>query len=317
MLPFLARRLALFVPTLLGVSVVIFALLYVVPGDPLDAILPPDATQEQRDRVAAALGFDQPVPVQYVRWLGRVVQGDLGVSLARNRPVNTMLGEAMANTLVLAAAAGVFALALGLALGVLGAVRHATWVDRVVRVVSVTGVSIPPYWAVLLLITVFAVQLRWLPSSGMRSVTGDGGVGDVLAHLILPALAASMVTLGLMSRMVRTSVLEILNQDYILTLRAKGMGAGTILAHTLKNAAPPILTVAGLQIGHLLGGSVLVETVCGWPGVGQLIYQSISQRDVPVTQGGVLLVALVFVLLNLVVDLLHGVVDPRIRHAHG
>jgi peptide/nickel transport system permease protein len=316
MLPFLARRLALAVPTLLGVSLVIFGLLYIVPGDPLDSILPPDATQEQRERVAEALGFNQPVPVQYVRWLGRVVQGDLGVSLARNRPVGRLLGEAVLNTLVLAAAAGVFALVLGMALGTLAALRHGTWVDRVVRVVSVTGVSVPPYWAVLLLITVFAVQLRWLPASGMRSVTGDGGLGDLLAHLLLPALAASMVTLGLMARMVRTSVLDVLNQDYILTLRAKGMGAITILAHTLKNAAPPIMTVGGLQIGHLLGGSVLVETVCGWPGVGQLIYQSISQRDVPVTQGGVLMVALVFVLLNLAVDVLHGIVDPRIRHAH-
>jgi peptide/nickel transport system permease protein len=316
MLPFLARRLLLVVPTLLGVSVVMFALLYLVPGDPLDSVLPPDASQEQRQRVAQALGFDQPVPVQYVRWLGRVVQGDLGVSLARNRPVSRLLGEAVLNTLVLAAAAGVFALVLGLVLGTLGAVRHGTWVDRLVRVVSVMGVSIPPYWAVLLLITVFAVQLRWLPASGMRSVTGDGGLGDLLAHLLLPALAASMVTLGLMARMVRTSVLDVLNQDYILTLRAKGMGAATILAHTLKNAAPPIMTVGGLQVGHLLGGSVLVETVCGWPGVGQLIYQAISQRDVPVTQGGVLMVALVFVLLNLVVDVFHGIVDPRIRHAH-
>jgi peptide/nickel transport system permease protein len=316
MVPFLARRLALVVPTLLGVSVVIFGLLYLVPGDPLDAMLPPDASQETRQRVAHALGFDQPVPVQYVSWLGRVVRGDLGTSLARNRPVATMLGEAVANTLILAAAAGVFALGLGLALGTLAAWRHGTWVDRLVRAVSVSGVSIPPYWVALLLIIVFAVQLHWLPASGMRSVTGDGGPGDVLAHLVLPAFAASLVTLGLMARMVRTSVLDILHQDYILTLRAKGMGASTIVAHTLKNAAPPIMTVGGLQIGHLLGGSVLVETVCGWPGVGQLIYQAISQRDVPVTQGGVLMVALVFVLLNLAVDLLHGVVDPRIRHAH-
>ncbi|HLH26182.1 MAG TPA: ABC transporter permease [Chloroflexota bacterium] len=316
MLPFLARRIALIVPTLFGVSVVIFALLYLVPGDPLAMLLPPDASQEQRDRVAHALGFDQPVPVQYVQWLGRVVHGDLGMSLARNRPVGAMLGEAVANTLVLAIAAGILAIGIGLALGTLGAVRHGTWVDRLVRVVGVMGVSIPPYWAALLLITVFAVQLHWLPASGMRSVTGDGGPGDLLAHLILPALAVSMVTLGLMARMVRASVLDVLNQDYILTLRAKGMGAGAILAHTLKNAAPPIMTVGGLQVGHLLGGSVLVETVCGWPGVGQLIYQSISQRDVPVTQGGVLAIALVFVLLNLLVDLLHGVVDPRIRQAH-
>lgn len=316
MLPFLARRTALIVPTLLGVSVVIFALLYLVPGDPLASLLPPDASQEQRDRVAHALGFDQPVPIQYVRWLGRVAQGDLGTSLARNRPVGAMLAEAVANTLVLAAAAGVLALGLGLALGTLAAVRHGSGIDRLVRVVGVAGVSIPPYWAALLLITVFAVQLRWLPASGMWSVTGDRGPGDLLSHLVLPALAASMVTLGLMARMVRTSVLDVLNQDYVLTLRAKGLGAWAILAHTLKNAAPPIMTVGGLQVGHLLGGSVLVETVTGWPGVGQLIYQSISQRDVPVTQGGVLTVALVFVLLNLLVDLLHGVVDPRIRQAH-
>ena len=246
----------------------------------------------------------------------RVAHGDLGTSLARNRPVAGMLLEAVGNTLVLALAAGVIALALGLVLGTLAAARHGTWVDRLVRAISVTGVSIPPYWVALLLIIVFAVQLHWLPASGMRSVTGDGGIGDVLAHLVLPAIAASMVALGLMARMVRASVLDILHQDFILTLRAKGMGSRAVLQHTLKNAAPPIMTVAGIQIGHLLGGSVLVETVCGWPGVGQLIYQAISQRDVPVTQGGVLMVSLLFVLLNLTVDVLHGVVDPRIRRAH-
>jgi peptide/nickel transport system permease protein len=316
MLPFLARRLLLAVPTLLGVSIVIFGLLYIVPGDPLDSILPPDASREQRERVAHAMGFDQPVPLQYLAWLGRVAHGDLGTSLARNRPVAGMLLEAVGNTLVLAVAAGIIALALGLVLGTLAAARHGTWVDRLVRAVSVTGVSIPPYWVALLLIIVFAVQLHWLPASGMRSVTGDGGLGDLLSHLILPAIAASMVALGLMARMVRASVLDILHQDFILTLRAKGMGSGAVLQHTLKNAAPPIMTVAGIQIGHLLGGSVLVETVCGWPGVGQLIYQAISQRDVPVTQGGVLMVSLLFVLLNLTVDVLHGVVDPRIRRAH-
>jgi peptide/nickel transport system permease protein len=316
MLPFLARRLLLAVPTLLGVSIVIFGLLYIVPGDPLDSILPPDASQETRQRVAQALGFDQPVPVQYVNWLGRVLRGDLGTSLARNRPVATMLLEAVGNTLVLAAAAGLISITLGVVLGTLAAARHGTWVDRLVRAISVAGVSIPPYWVALLLIIVFAVQLQWLPASGMRSVTGDGGVGDVLSHLVLPAIAASMVALGLMSRMVRASVLDILHQDFILTLRAKGMGSPAVLRHTLKNAAPPIMTVAGIQIGHLLGGSVLVETVCGWPGVGQLIYQAISQRDVPVTQGGVLMVSLLFVLLNLTVDVLHGVVDPRIRRAH-
>ncbi len=316
MLPFLARRLLLAVPTLLGVSIVIFGLLYIVPGDPLDSILPPDATKEMRERTAHSLGFDQPVPVQYVAWLDRVLHGDLGTSLARNRPVATMLLEAAGNTLVLAIAAGIIAVGLGLALGTLAAWCHGTWVDRAVRAISVAGVSIPPYWVALLLIIVFAVQLHWLPASGMRSVTGDGGLGDLLSHLLLPALAASMVALGLMARMVRASVLDILHQDFILTLRAKGMGPGAVLRHTLKNAAPPIMTVAGIQIGHLLGGSVLVETVTGWPGVGQLIYQAISQRDVPVTQGGVLMVSLLFVVLNLTVDVLHGVVDPRIRRAH-
>ena len=217
MLPFLARRLLLAVPTLLGVSVVIFGLLYIVPGDPLDSILAPDASREQRERVAHALGFDQPVPLQYLAWLGRVAHGDLGTSLARNRPVAPMLLEAVGNTLVLALAAGVIALALGLVLGTLAAARHGTWVDRLVRAISVTGVSIPPYWVALLLIIVFAVQLHWLPASGMRSVTGDGGIGDLLSHLVLPAIAASMVALGLMARMVRASVLDILHQDFVLT----------------------------------------------------------------------------------------------------
>jgi len=318
MLAFLARRLALVVPTLLAISVILFGLMHLIPGDPLQTLLPADASEADRRQVSAALGLDAPLPVQYVKWLSRVVQGDLGTSISRRRPVTQLLGEAIVNTLFLAVCAATVAFAIALLAGVLlasiPAFARGQPLDRLLSVALIGGVSVPPYWVAMVLVIVFSVQWRLLPSSGMTTVGAEGSATDLLAHLILPTIAAALVPMSVVSRMVRTAVTDALSQDFVMTLRAQGLPAAHVTTQVLKNAAPPILTVAGLQIGYLLGGSVLIETIFSWPGVGSLIYGAIGKRDYPVIQGAVLMVSTIFILLNVVVDVLHTRVDPRLRH---
>lgn len=301
------------IPTLLGVTVIVFLMLQIVPGDPVDSILPPDATQDDRQRIIQELGLDRPLYVQYFSWLSLIVQGDFGRSIIKRIEVNDLLFEGLFNTFILAIAAGILSFGLSILIGVYSAYHPKSWTASLANIIGLTGVSIPNFWAALILVGIFSVMLGWLPPSGMSSI-GGGGLGDLLKHLILPSIAAGMTTLGVMTRMIRSTVYDILNQDFVTTLRAKGARSATVLLHVLKNGTPTILTVAGLQFGYLLGGSVLVETVFSWPGVGQLIYQAISQRDFPVIQAGVLMIALLFVCLNLLVDLVHGLIDPRIRH---
>lgn len=313
MIQFLFRRTTLIIPTLLGVSIIVFLLLQIVPGDPVSTILPPDASQADRQRIVQELGFDQPLYIQYFKWLGHVLQGDFGRSIIKRIPVNQLLFEGMWNTFILALAAGILSFGLSIIVGVYSAYKPKSWMASAANMIGLTGVSVPNFWMALILVGIFSVMLGWLPSSGMNSI-GGGSFADTLSHLLLPAVAAGMTTLGIMTRMVRSTVYDLLNQDFVTTLRAKGVKPSTVLLHVLKNSTPTILTVTGLQFGYLLGGSVLVETVFSWPGVGQLIYQAISQRDFPVIQAGVLVVALLFVCLNLIVDLIHGVIDPRVRH---
>lgn len=313
MIPFLLRRMALMIPTLLGVTIIVFLMLKIVPGDPVDSILPPDATQADRQRITQELGLDRPLYVQYFSWLSLIVQGDFGRSIIKRIEVNELLFEGLFNTFILAIAAGILSFGLSILIGVYSAYHPQSWTASLANIIGLTGVSIPNFWAALILVGIFSVMLGWLPPSGMSSI-GGGGLGDLLKHLILPSVSAGMTTLGVMTRMIRSTVYDILHQDFVTTLRAKGARSSTILLHVLKNGTPTILTVAGLQFGYLLGGSVLVETVFSWPGVGQLIYQAISQRDFPVIQAGVLMIALLFVCLNLLVDLVHGLIDPRIRH---
>lgn len=318
MLPFLARRLALVVPTLLAISLILFGLMHLIPGDPLQTLLPADASEADRRQVSAALGLDEPLPIQYVKWLSRVVQGDLGTSISRRRPVTALLGEAVVNTLFLAACAAAVAFSIAVVAGVLlatiPAFARGRPLDRLVSVLLIGGVSVPPYWVAMVLVILFSVQWRVLPSSGMTTVGTEASAADLLAHLILPTIAAALVPMSVVSRMVRTSVTEAMGQDFVMTLRAQGLPALHVTHQVLKNAAPPILTVAGLQIGYLLGGSVLIETIFSWPGVGSLIYGAIGKRDYPVIQGAVLMVSTIFILLNVVVDVLHTRVDPRLRH---
>lgn len=308
------RRLFLAVPVLFGVSVLVFAVLHLAPGDPAAIMLGAQATKEDVVRLHRDLGLDQPLVVQYVRWMGHVLQGDLGRSIPLGRAVLPEVLLRFKATLVLTAGALLIAIFLGLAAGIVSAVKQYTWLDRISMGVAVTGVSLPVFWTGIMLILLFALQLRWFPSSGMSSPYGSG-VADVLWHLVLPAVTLGTASAAALARLTRSSVLEIIRQDYVRSARAKGLAERAVIArHVLKNAINPIITVLGLQVGFLLGGAILTETVFSWPGLGSMMVRAIQARDYPLVQGGVLLIATTFVLVNLVVDLLYAVFDPRIRY---
>ena len=312
---YLARRLLLLVPVLAGVSVVIFMVLHLSPGDPVEIMLGSQATQEDRARLRAELGLDQPLHVQYGRWLGHVARGDLGRSLWMKRPVlDEVLGRFKA-TLVLTGTALLLSSLAGVALGVASAIRPNSVLDRLSAVASLFGASMPTFWLGIVLMVVFALWLGWLPASGMYAAYGGGDLRDLLAHLVLPAVTLAAASVTIIARLTRATMLETLGQDYIRTARAKGVvERAVVLRHGLKNALIPIVTVVGVQAGYLLGGAVLTETVFAWPGVGTLMVQGILARDFPLVQGCVLVVALSFVLVNLAVDLLYAWLDPRIRY---
>jgi len=306
------RRLLLAIPTLLGASVIVFAMVHMAPGDPIAAVLPVDASREQIEATKQAYGFDKPLPVQYLKWLGRVATGDLGRSIATRRAVALDVRDAFANSLVLAASSSLLAFGAGIALGLLAAFHQGRALDKAASAVAVVGVSVPHYWAGIILIIVFSVQLNWLPAMG---ASADGGAVDYLRHMALPTIALALIPLGVITRVVRSAALDILAQEFVTALRAKGLARRRVFKHVVKNAAPQIFTVLGLQFGFQLGGSVLVESVFSWPGTGYLLNLAIFQRDIPVLQGVILVLATFFVLLNLAVDVLQTLVDPRIaRH---
>jgi peptide/nickel transport system permease protein len=311
---YLVRRLLLVGPVLLGVSVVVFMVLHLSPGDPAEIMLGPQATKEDLERLRTELGLTEPLPVQYARWLGHVVQGDLGRSLWMKRPV---LGEVLGRfqaTLILAGTALLLSTIGGIALGVASATRPNSLLDRLSAVASLFGASMPVFWLGIVLMVIFALWLGWLPASGMYSPYGGGDLRDLLAHLALPAVTLAAASVTIVARLTRSTMLETLGQDYIRTARAKGVVERlVVLRHGLRNALIPIVTVVGVQAGYLLGGAVLTETVFAWPGVGTLMVQGILARDFPLVQGCVLVVALCFVLVNLVVDALYAWLDPRIR----
>jgi peptide/nickel transport system permease protein len=312
---YVVRRLALLVPVLLGVSVIIFMVLHLSPGDPAEIMLGSQATQADLDRLRAELGLTEPLYVQYVHWLGLVARGDLGRSIWMKRPVfGEVLGRFKA-TLILTGAALVLSTAGGLALGIASAVRPNSPLDRLSAVASLFGASMPVFWLGIVLMVIFALWLGWLPASGMFAPYGGGDLRDLLVHLALPAVTLAAASVTIIARLTRSTMLETLGQDYIRTARAKGVvERAVVLRHGLKNALIPIVTVVGVQAGYLLGGAVLTETVFAWPGVGTLMVQGILARDFPLVQGCVLVVALSFVLINLVVDLLYAWLDPRIRY---
>jgi peptide/nickel transport system permease protein len=301
----IVRTLLLSLFTLFGVSVLIFLMLRVLPGDPARVLAGLEASAEQVDRIRTQLGLDEPLPAQYWSFLSGVLQGDLGVSARTSRPVAVEIIARMPATLTLAIVATVIGSVVGVSAGVIAAVRRNSALDHVISSVAMMGVSMPVYWLGLLLILLFAVTLGWLPAAGAEGPTS----------IVLPAATLGAFSTALVSRMTRASMLEVLGQDYIRTAQAKGAPPGTvIIKHGLRNAFIPVLTVISLQFGALLGGAVLTETVFGWPGIGRLLVDSIAARDFAVVQGLVLVYAALFVLLNVFVDVLYVVVDPRIRY---
>lgn len=313
---YILRRFLYAIPIALGVSVVCFSLVYLAPGDPLQTVLPPDATAETIEIVKRAYGFDRPLPVQFLIWLGRVLTGDFGVSIATKLPVIKEITLALSNTLMLAIFAVPLAFSTGYAMGAVAGSFPGSWIDRVVIGSAVCGVSLPNYWLGIVLVIVFAVELAVLPATGM----GPKGSAEFSVFtwsdarfLVLPVVTLSMIPIGILSRTTRAAVAEVRNQDFVQTLRAKGLSEWQVTRHVLKNSLPQVLAVMGLQFGYLLGGSILVETVFTWPGSGFLLSKAIINRDVPVLQGTILTLSLVFVATNLVVDLLQSLIDPRIR----
>ena len=310
---YIVRRLCFGIPTLLGVTVIVFILLHLAPGDPINAMVPPDAPVELVQMIRQQMGLDQPLPIQYWRWLTRVARGDLGNSLATRRPVLQESVLPSGTRFCWLFPRHVSVLRWGIALGTTAAFFRGRWLDKVVSAMAITGVSLPHYWVAIMLILIFSVTLNWLPAMGMQETSGSSSLWTLVRHMILPSLALSLIPMGVLTRLVRASVLEILQQDFVLTLRAKGLWARTVTWHVMKNAAPPVLTLMGLQFGYLLGGSVLIETVFSWPGSGFLLNLAIFQRDIPMLQGVILVLATFFVLLNLLVDIVHSLIDPRIR----
>ena len=302
-------------PVLWGVSVVVFLVLHLAPGDPAEIMLGSQATKEDLTRLRAEFGLDQPLHVQYARWIGRLVQGDLGRSLWMKRPVLLEVLGRFKATLLLTGTALVISTLGGIALGVLSATRPNSLLDRASAVASLFGASMPVFWLGIVLMVIFSLWLGWLPASGMWAPYGGGDLADLARHLVLPALTLAAASVTIVARLTRSTMLDVLGQDYVRTARAKGLREGRVVTrHALKNAMIPIVTVVGVQAGYLLGGAVLTETVFAWPGVGSLMVQGILARDVPLVQGCVLVVALTFVLINLAVDVLYAYLDPRIRY---
>jgi peptide/nickel transport system permease protein len=312
---YLLRRLLLLVPVLLGVSVVVFLVLHLSPGDPAEIMLGSQASQADVARLQADLGLDEPLPLQYARWMAHVLQGDLGRSIRLRQPV---LGEVLIRfraTLILTTTALFLSTVCGIALGVLSAARPRSLVDRLSTLGSIFGASMPSFWLGLVLMVCFSLWLGWLPASGMYGAHGTGGLADLLSHLALPAVTLAAASTTIIARLTRSTMLDILRQDFVRTARAKGLvERGVVLRHALRNALIPTVTVVGVQAGYLLGGAILTETVFAWPGVGTLMIQGILARDFPLVQGCVLVIALGFVLFNLAVDLLYAFLDPRIRY---
>ena len=312
---YLVRRLLLLVPVLAGVSIVVFMVLHLSPGDPAEIMLGSQATKEDLARLRADLGLTEPLPVQYLRWLGHVLRGDLGRSIWTKRPVLREVLDRFRATLVLTGSALLLSTVGGVLLGIVSATRRNSFVDRVSAVVSLFGASMPVFWLGIVLMVIFSLWLGWLPASGMFAPYGGGGLRDLLAHLVLPALTLAAASVTIIARLTRSTMLDVLGQDYVRTARAKGVTEwAVVVRHALGNALIPIVTVVGVQAGYLLGGAVLTETVFAWPGVGTLVVQGILARDVPLVQGAVLVIALTFVLVNLAVDVLYAYLDPRIRY---
>jgi peptide/nickel transport system permease protein len=332
MLPYIVRRFLTIIPVLIGVSMLVFGLMRLIPGDPAVVMLGDRATPESVARIRTQLGLDKPIYEQYFIYMSRVLHGDLGTSVLRGEPVMQEIARRFPATIELSLAALLVALVVGILAGIISAARRGSWFDSLSMLVALTGVSMPIFWLGLVLTLLFAVALHWFPTGGRLDVQTDFTPitnllvldsllrGDLrvtaqaLRHLALPALAMATIPMASIARMTRSTMLEVLSQDYIRTARAKGLReTAVVIGHALRNAMLPITTVVGLQMGSMLGGAILTETVFSWPGIGRWIVDAIYARDYPIVQGVTLLTAAIFVLVNLTVDVLYAIFDPRIR----
>jgi len=333
-LAFVLRRLALIIPTFVGVTLIAFALIRLIPGDPVENLSGERGMDPaRRERLLHEFGLDRPLPLQYVEYVGQVLHGDLGTSLTTHEPVLQEFLTLFPATVELAFFALLFAVTMGLPAGIVAALKRNTVADYAVMGVSLAGYSMPIFWWALLLILFFSVQLGWTPVSGRIAVQYDvpavtgfmlfdalksgepGAFRSAVSHLILPAIALGTIPLAVIARMTRSSMLEVLREDYVRTVRAKGLSRWrVVVVHALRNALIPVITVIGLQVGLLLSGAILTETIFSWPGIGNWLIHGVQSRDYPVVQGGILLVATIVIAVNLLVDTLYGVINPRIRH---
>jgi len=314
MLVYALKRLVSLIPVLLGLTVIVFAIMALIPGDTATAILGSYATPENVEKLNRDLGLDKPLWQQYLIWLGNMLQGDFGRSYSLNRPVIDEVFERFSATLILAGASLILCTIFGLLIGIWTAARQYGWTDKILTFVVLIGISIPSFWLGLLLILLFAVSLRWLPASGMFAIYGGGGPLDLLTHLIMPATTLAIVATGVIARLTRSAMLEVLRQDFIRTARAKGVSERDVLyRHAFKAALVTIIPVIGVQAGFVLGGAVYIESVFQWPGVGRMLVQAISTRDILLVQGGVVIVAAFYVLFNLLADLAQSWLDPRVK----
>lgn len=328
-----ARRLLGIIPVLFGISLLVFLFLHLIPGDPAVVMLGERAEPERIAALRSKLGLERPLWEQYLFFVGNLLQGDLGTSIFNQLTIKEQLARRWPATFELAIAATLFAVIIGIPFGILAAVRKNTIVDNLATSFSLLGVSLPVFWLGLLLVYLFAVNLQWLPAGGRLSIDVDAlfqpitgfyvldalaqpqTFWDVAKHLILPAITLGTIPLAILTRITRSAMLEVLSQDYVRTARAKGLTERRVIwRHAFKNALLPVVTIIGLQFGTLLGGAILTETIFSWPGIGSWIYEGILNRDYPVVQGGVIFVALVFVIVNLVVDLSYALLDPRIQY---
>jgi peptide/nickel transport system permease protein len=314
MLQFILRRLALLVPVLFGVSIVVFTLMRMIPGDPIAQFVDTNRrmSPEAHEALIKKYGLDKPMPVQYLKWMGNVLQGDLGNSIRTRRPLTQELRLRLPVTIQLAVMAGILGTIPAVAVGVLAAVKRNSWADYASTITTLLGVSVPNFLLATLLVLCFSFWLKWLPPIGFKQLEDDPVQN--LKTMILPAVSLSLPLAAVMMRNTRSAILEVLSQEHVRVARAKGLADRVVLSrHVLRNASIPIITVAGIQIATLLGGTVIIETIFGLPGVGRYVYEAISTRDYPVVQGVTLVISTMFVLISVIVDVLYAVMDPRLR----
>ncbi|MCX5906705.1 MAG: ABC transporter permease [Deltaproteobacteria bacterium] len=317
MLRYVVGRLFSMIPVLFGASIVMFLTVKLIPGDPALAILGPLATEEGLRRIRDELGLNLPLYQQYLVWLIRMIQGDFGISITTHVPVAVLVWPKYWNTLILATGSLVFAVVTGVVVGITSGTMQYTVPDRVGMTLTLLLANTPPFWLGLVLVLIFSLNLHWLPAAGMYDIRVSGkDFGDLLRHLIMPAIATGASPAAIIARLVRSSFLDVIRQDYITAVRAKGMSEKVVIfKHALRNSLPPIINIIALQIGFLLGGALFSEVVFSWPGIGQQLYTSINSRDFPVIQAAVLLATATFVIINTLTDVINMILDPKIRRA--